>query len=391
MSQSQVTANATTLDPRSADDAAPLPPIYCPIPPAVHPCAERIDRTALEWARAHSFRPGSRVLDKLAAANVGGLVARSFPTGREEALEAIAKLHLWGFVFDDEVERMAGHDLAKVADTHYGLMRILDAPRSTAMDDQPHAAAFRHITEHFHRLARPAVWRRWIDRNRSFASGVIWSCAYRQAGEVPTPDNLTTMRMQDAGCSSYGTALIEVAGDFEVPAGLLHHEEVRTITDIAEVLLAWDNDIYSYSAEAEQQLNDISLVEALAVHHHLTPYQALHRAIRLRNRAMWRYLERRRNLSLPADPELLRYLTGLDQMISGHLDWGLGSTGRYDTSRPAPRLALQTTPASREQQLDLNRPVDLPTLRWWWTTHPRDSHPLQPLPPPSSRRPISRP
>jgi hypothetical protein len=351
----------------STDHQLEIPPFYCPIRVSVHPAAEVIDRRATAWMAARDFCGNPRTLTTLANADIGGFIGRLFPSGNEAALEAITKLHLWGFAFDDEIEVLAAKELTKAMDQHGQLMRMLDIPRQWTPGENIYADVFREISEDLRDLAAPAVWRRWVDRNRAFTLGVVWGCAYRQAGTIPTPDRVTTIRMQDAGGGSYATGLVELAGGFEVPVHDLMRAEVRALTDMTEVILAWDNDIYSYFSETEKHVEDINLVTSLVEHGSLNAQQALIEAMRMRNRVMWCYLRYRREFPAPPGDPLHRYLTGLDDLIRGHLDWALRRTRRYDIDGlDTTWLTVSEADVSHGGDYDLTEPVELPTIRWWW-------------------------
>ncbi|WP_143658675.1 terpene synthase family protein [Streptomyces sp. IMTB 2501] len=111
---------------------------------------------------------------------------------------------------------------------------------------------------------------------------------------------------------------IELADGYELRDEDLASNTVRAVTDIAAVILAWDNDIYSYSMEVENNIGDINLVTALADHEHLPGWQALAEAIRLRNQAMWCYMQHQNHLNVTLTPNhpLRRYLGSLCHHIS---------------------------------------------------------------------------
>lgn len=344
-----------------------IPPFYCPIAPAVHPDVRLVDEHALEWVCEHFSAGGRRIRSRLEHVKGGSLAAYQYPDGNLQAVQAIGTLHCWGFVFDDVIEHSAADQLTSVADRHFGLVRFTDRPECAVLADDPFARAFREIWNRFKELSSPAVFRRWVEHNRRFALGVVWGCIYRQAGLVPTPDTVTSIRLLDAGGPNYGTGLIELANGFEVPADDIAHPDVRLLTDIVDVILAWDNDIYSYSTEVEHEIDHINVVTALTRHEALSPPQALVEAVRLRNRAMWCYLRHRDRVRTSADRTLSRYLTGLDHQLRGHLDWVLGATHRYDTRHAGrPALSLYEQPTDSILGCDLTRPVELPTVRWWW-------------------------
>jgi hypothetical protein len=350
-----------------------LPPVYCPIEPAVHPDARLINQRAIEWMNIRGFCNNNHLRARLERADIGGLAGRLFPEGSTMAVEVLAKYHLWGFAFDDLIENLAANQLVRVVDEHGRLMRMLDVPPRVMRDGDPHAVSFREIYEWFAQLASPAVLRRWIGQTRVFQAGVVWGCVYRYVDAIPNPDSTTIIRMQDAGGGGYGTGLVELAGGFEMPEEELTRDDVQVLTDITHVLLAWDNDIYSYSAEVANEVEQINLVTALAVHGSPTTHQALTQAIQMRNRAMWCYLEHRKRLRSPEDRSTRRYLQGLDHLLRGNLDWGIGLTRRYDTTDPtAPTLALHEEPATQIDGCNLTEPIELPSIRWWWDTitHP---------------------
>ncbi|MCS7483824.1 hypothetical protein ACFFQW_38445 [Umezawaea endophytica] len=356
----------TTSTAPSGDGVPALPPIYCPIQPSVHPAA-LVNRNAIQWMRDRGFCESPAVRRRLEVSNVAGFVARILPQGDSSTLEAITKLHLWAFAFDDSIEQLAVRNLAEAADRQSYLVRILDAPRSALLADDPYVHSFREVWELFQDLASPAVLRRWVEQFRMFASGVVWGCVYRQLDVIPTSDTVTTIRIQDAAGGCTGTGLVEVAGRFEVADEDLARSDVRALTDMTHVILAWDNDIYSYPLESGKQIEHVNLVTTLVVHDSLTERQALIKAINMRNRAMWCYTSHRRKVFAPEGGPLQRYLRGLDHLIRGHLDWALNSTRRYDSGEhPVPALVLQEESATQIDGHDLTQPIDLPTIRWWW-------------------------
>ncbi|MFB7266187.1 hypothetical protein ACFCXH_29185 [Streptomyces nojiriensis] len=281
-------------------------------------------------------------------------------------MEAIARLYLWGFVLDDEIEDSAAHDLTAAADRHLALLRALETPPPadrTLVD--VHQAVFRELADAIRELATPTTYQRWVGFYRGFVLGVLATCAHRWTRSVPTLEEITLLRPLDAGTFSFGIGLIEVAGAFELPSPVRDNPSLRAATDIVSVLQAWDNDIYSQSMERNTEHGDVNLVTTLVVHHGLSPDQALAEAIHLRNRAMWCYLRHHDHAAtqLP-DVRAQRYLAGLDHQIRGNLDWGLASR-RYRTGT-APRLSLHEHATDRIHGRDLSERIPVPHMQWWW-------------------------
>ncbi|MFE0063132.1 hypothetical protein [Streptomyces sp. NPDC059003] len=150
-----------------------------------------------------------------------------------------------------------------------------------------------------------------------------------------------------------------------MPAEVREREEVRALTDMTAVLLAWDNDIYSYAAEIDKHVEEINLVTSLAHHWSLDSHEAITQAVNMRNQVMRCYEQVRAKYPATGDEALERYLTGLDKLIRGHLDWALERTRRY-SSEQVELTALTLTEKLPSRAADFAQPVELPTLRWWW-------------------------
>jgi selina-4(15),7(11)-diene synthase len=73
-----------------------------------------------------------------------------------------------------------------------------------------------------------------------------------------------------------------------------------------------------------------------------------------------------------ADPQLLRYLSGLSSWIRGHLDWGM-STARYVNPEDPADLPGQF--AARPYD-DSDEPLPIPSIAWWWGQLPAARQPL---------------
>ncbi|MFE6690956.1 hypothetical protein ACFVFQ_31355 [Streptomyces sp. NPDC057743] len=314
----------------------------------------------------------SRLAARLEKADVGALASAFFPHGTRQALEIISDLYCWQFVFDDLIEDLAARDLVAAANRQFGLQRLLDAPESPIPEDDPFAEALTDIRRRFIQSAPTTVWRRWIELNRAFCTGVTWACIYRATNTVPSFDEFAVLRPLDAGAPNSGAALIELAEGFAVPDDHLDHPYVRTVADLLGTILSWDNDICSYLVETEGNLERINLVAVLAHHLGISPRKAVIEAIHLRNRAMWCYLRHRENNPFNVNDgtshaAVLRYVSSMDHLIPGNLHWSIDRTHRYRASRPALALTLHTSPTDRLNGHDLTRPIEAPALRWWWT------------------------
>ncbi|WP_399096137.1 hypothetical protein ACGH2B_28720 [Streptomyces sp. BBFR2] len=99
----------------------------------------------------------------------------------------------------------------------------------------------------------------------------------------------------------------------------------------------------------------------------LTPRQALHEAVALRDSVLERFLTLRAEVTRHAGAGLRRYLDDLGHGIRGNIEWGL-RTPRYHVPHPAPTGAAPLDPHhwSQTPLTGAHDPRRLPTIAWWW-------------------------
>ncbi|MBT2387278.1 hypothetical protein [Streptomyces sp. ISL-11] len=350
-------------------------PFYCPIPPAVHPRVREIDDAAVEWMLQQDLDTSLHQQERLIHCDFGGLTARTMPYGRTAPLTVVAKLHAVLFSLDDALCDESGATAHGLAHATSRITRVLEAPSPPWPDDAPHAAALRAIRLELADHATPSQLRHWTDAMRTYLSGLVWEAACRRDRALPSLNDYAAMWMRAIGMAP-STALMDIAGGYEVSDGDLDRPEVRALTEMTWTLVAWDNDFYSRNKEIQRAGDNLNLIDVLARERDCEPARAQEEAMAMRDRVMTLFLRLREQLWSQAGVELRCYLVALGQFIRGHLDWA-SSCARYADPYGTSATVQWWKPAPSDDSL---APLPVPSIAWWWdhldTTYPRRSQRL---------------
>ncbi|GAA2122774.1 terpene synthase family protein [Actinomadura napierensis] len=341
-----------------------LPPVYCPVEPAVHPRADAIERRAVEWVDRMPLYRDDRERRRVIGTNSAEFYARFAPFGPEHNVQMAAHWVYWGFAFDDA--RCDSGPLSARPDLFLAmagpLQRALEAPYENLTED-PLVAALQDIGRSFHECATPVQVRRFCDAHRAWLFAVAWQIVNRVRGHMPDLAEYTAMRLHSAG-GAPTLAMLEIATAAEVPAREMDSPAVRALTEMAVLVASWDNDLHSYRKECWEGHTDQNLVTVLAHHEGWTAEEAMVRGVGMRDRVLARFLRLREDVRPKASQELRQYLQCLGHAIRGNIDWAL-KVPRYNAVEVAgaplqdPGWADGPSDASTD-------PLPIPGIAWWW-------------------------
>ncbi|MET9800920.1 selina-4(15),7(11)-diene synthase [Streptomyces sp. NPDC006368] len=343
-----------------------VPPIFSPIPPAIHPRHAEIDVQTAAWAE--TFRIGSEELrGRLVRQEIGTFAARILPEGREEVVSLLADFVLWLFGVDDglceegDLSRRPG----ELAGALHRLLRVAHNPEVPVLPDDPLAAGLRDLRLRVDRYGTAAQAARWVDTLREYFFAVVWEAAHRDAATVPDLNDYTLMRLYD-GATTVVLPLLEMGHGYELQPHERDSTAVRAATEMMSFLITWDNDILSYHKEKRGTGYYLNALRVLEEHRDLTPEQALTTAIAQRDRVMCLFMRLAEHLSDEGSPQLRQYVAGLASFIRGAEDWGISSV-RYTT----PDDPAQNPSVFTDRPTDSSpEPLDIPVIAWWWDLLP---------------------
>ncbi|WP_257153615.1 selina-4(15),7(11)-diene synthase [Streptomyces lunaelactis] len=339
-----------------------VPPIYSPIPPAIHPSHPAINAQTTAWAEAIGI--GSDELrDRLVQHDIGTFAARVLPDGREAVIGILSDFVLWLFGVDDgyceegELGRRPGALMAALQ----RLLRIAQNPEAPMLLDDPLAGGLRDLQRRISQHGSVGQTALWVNALREYFSTVVWEAEHRSTGTVPDLNDYTLMRLYD-GATTVVLPLLEMGHGYVLQADERDQKPVRAAAEMASFIITWDNDLFSHHKESRGPGYYLNVVRVLEHEYQLSPSQALDLAIAQRDRVMRLFLRLHERLLPAASPQLRQYLHNLRTFIRGAQDWGISSV-RYTT--PEDPASLPT--AFRETPTDTSdKPLDIPAIAWWW-------------------------
>lgn len=305
--------------------------LWCPFPEAIHPAAARVQQTTTQWAQEFGLLRSRRECERFARGEYGILMARAYPTAREEDLQLIADWNSWTFLLDDQFdEHSVGFDPHALEQLSDRILAILGGAAPS-----PSAPATFHA---LHDIACRLRARRddmWMERfgacvRASLAAGQ-WEAGNRAAGRMPREREYRHMRLFTSGVFCYLT-LIELAAQIALPDAIVHHPAVQYLAQTTNRVICWSNDLFSLLKEVarrdvhnlviilqhERQLSLDSAVQEVTVDHDAEVEAFQHGRAQLPS------------FGAAHDDAVQRYVDGMQAWMRANMDWSL-ATGRYQS------------------------------------------------------------
>jgi hypothetical protein len=357
---------------RAAEAYTPLPPFFCPFPPATRSDTEDIEARCLRWTTEFGSHGSPSHFAWIAASKPALSICMALPNGIPERVELVGRFMYWAFSFDDHhfEEGPYGAKPDQALPLVYRLQRTVEAPTSQMFHGNPWAAALADMRISYDRFATPEQRARWVEAWRLLFQGWAWETVYRsQLCRLELNDYLV-MRMWNIGMSVL-TEMNDVTDGYVLPATARYHPTVRALTELLWTIVGLDNDVYSYAKENLRHRNSLNIIDLLARDRGSSAADALTEAIAIRDRMMCLFLALREQERPGASTELRSYMDSLGQWVRTNIDWGTMSA-RYlspagvndpagDTSATVPLAEYTETPTD-----DSLEPLPISSIRWWW-------------------------
>ncbi|MGW4639518.1 4-epi-cubebol synthase [Sphaerisporangium sp. NPDC004334] len=304
-----------------------LPPLSSPFPSLVSPYAEQIDAETFSWLVASRMIVDPAELDRYREAGYGWLGARTYPYAAHDMLRLVTDWCVWLFAFDDafcECDRRA----AEIARALPQLLAVLDEdPAPGAPVDNPFARAMLDIKGRVRAAGSPDQLDRWRTVTKDYLFAQVWEAANREDAVVPTVGDYIFMRRR-TGAMLTVFALIDLATGRPLTPDEWRQPDLAAITESANDVVVWDNDLLSYAKERRGVNARNNLVNVLARHRHRSIQESMNQIGRMRDAAVTRMVALRAVLEALGSPAVSAYVRGLEHWISGSVAYSLTSS-RY--------------------------------------------------------------
>ncbi|KAG9313630.1 terpenoid synthase [Chiua virens] len=176
--------------------------------------------------------------------------------------------------------------------------------------------------------ASPGTVQRFLEGMDLFFRAVQQQARDRASGILPSVETYVALRRDTSGCKPC-VALIEYAHHLHIPDDVMGHPILQRLTEGANDVVTWVNDIVSYDVE-QSKGHTHNLINIVMQEHGLTVQDAINMTGDFCDRAMDQFLLDRANLPSwgpVIDAEVRVYVSGLEDWMVGSLHWS------YETER----------------------------------------------------------
>ncbi|WP_067180125.1 4-epi-cubebol synthase [Microtetraspora niveoalba] len=310
-----------------------IPALTCPFPSEVNPYVEEVDRDTLAWLAASGMIEGAENLERYGRARYGWLGGRTYPYAARELCRLVTDWCVWLFAFDDafcESDRAAG-EIARALPQFISVIDDLDEGDAVG---NVFARSLLEIKSRIAAAGNADQLDRWRAMTKDYLFAQVWEAANREHDIVPSFDDYIVMRRR-TGAMLTVFALVDVAAGVYLTPGEWRHPHVRAITEHANDVVVWDNDLISYAKERSGPNINNNLVSVLRRHKGCSTQEAMDLIGGMRNEAVAGMVALRPALDALGSPAVDAYVKGLERWISGSVDYSLTSS-RYVGVCPVP-------------------------------------------------------
>ncbi len=343
-----------------------IPPLYCPLPSAIHPLSEKIGHQGIEWMTDLGLCDDRAQRHRIIACRSADWCCRIAPDGREAGLQIATDWTNLSFAFDDaHLDRgPSSRRPGRLLPVLMALVHVMDHPEARFGDD-PYIQGYRDLSRRV-REGFPAVAaRNWADATAEWWFAAAAFVGYRSDGAVPDLADYAIVGPRDrAGRAAM--ALIELAEGTFLPGAERETPGVRAVSQAAYTLVTLGNDLFSFGREEWEEALESNWVHIFAHQKRCSYQEAVSRTVGLHDRIMCLFLELCDTLEFRADEQRKRYLGQLRHLVRGNLDYSWTVPRYNDEAAGTSTMTAESIPWAQEPSDGSLAPPRIPTIAWWW-------------------------
>ncbi|MBF8187426.1 hypothetical protein ITP53_17135 [Nonomuraea sp. K274] len=320
-----------------------IPALRCPFASQVNPHVSEASEDSFGWLLESGMLQDPEMLERYRGARFGWLTARAYPLVDRDMLKLLMDWCIWLFAFDDgfcESEDLSKHT-ALIARALPEMFRVLHDIESDQPVTNVFARSLRELKGRISVHAERDQLDRWCTATKEYIFAQVWEAANRESDVVPTPEDYVFMRRR-TGAMYPVYALIDIAGRQRLTPEEWHHPDIRALTEHANDLVVWDNDLFSYAKERKHDQARHNLVNVLVTHRGYSLQEALDEVALMHDGAVAEMVRLRASVETWGSPAALAYVQGLEHWVRGHIVYSL-SSARYVHAWPSGTQWLQAS------------------------------------------------
>lgn len=306
-----------------------IPAIYCPFPPLINAHVEEVQEHITTWVQHFHLVRQERALQRFRASKFGYLISRAYPRAAFQDLAIVADWNTWLFLLDDQFDESGiGRDPEQMQQAFADLLAILHDALPQA-GDSPLALSLHDVWQRMQQRTTAAWQESFRTPVEDYFAACIWEATNRARKLTPRREEYIRLR-RITGALLTDVALIDLTEHIALPPAVRLSAPVEQLTDMANDVVCWTNDIISL--EKEMARGDVHNLVLVIQHEQQCSLQAaVDEAAQLVRARVEEYIATERDLPSfgPAsDADLAKYRAVLRAWMRGNLDWGRDS-GRY--------------------------------------------------------------
>lgn len=293
------------------------------------PYVERVNTETFDWLVDTGIVKDAETVERYRAAKYGWLGARTYPYAEHHTLRLATDWCVWLFAFDDGFcESRGAGEMTRALPR---LFTVLDDLQAGQEVEDVFARTLLEIKSRISAYGDDDQLDRWRSVTKDYLFAQVWEAANREADVVPQVEDYIFMRRR-TGAMLTVFSLIDIASGRGLSPEEWRHPDVRAITESANDIVVWDNDLISYAKESDGTNSSNNLVNVLASHRGYSRQRAMETIGVMRNQAIDDMVALRPSLEALGSEAVLAYVRGLEYWISGSVDYSLTSS-RYTALR----------------------------------------------------------
>ncbi|MEA5625451.1 terpene synthase family protein [Nostoc sp. UHCC 0251] len=305
--------------------------LYCPFSSHINKYVDVLEECSLEWVTRFKLLANESVYRRFTKSNFFKLVAGAYPYCNLEKINIASDLFSWLFIWDDQCDMSdLGQQPEALKLFHKRFIEVLNGAELTSNDIQL-SYALRDLRLRMLQKVSIKWFHHFVCSFEEYFAGCVQEASNRAQEIIPDIDTYIRIRnLSSAG--DLTVVLIEFCDQLLIPDIVRQHDIFKKIKEKTINILAWCNDIFSYSREmASGDVHNLVLV--LYYQQQLPLEVAIKRAVEIHDQEVRELINL--EVSLPSfgeevDIELAKYISGMYAWIRGNLDWYFNSD-RYQT------------------------------------------------------------
>lgn len=321
-------------------DAIVLPAIELPWASSLHPDVQDMHVLLGDWCERHELFRDDAERNRYAGYRFAWLAARCFPRADRQLAQWTADFLLWFFLFDDTTaDRVETAEQATIMVAR--LAAVLDVVDLDQLGEKPvHAeAAWMDLCARLRSLMpTDEQYQRWANAMRMWFLSLAMQVFDQINTSRPDPRSYMSYRRYSGGLKP-PFAIVDVANAGPITPDEYHQPKARLLDMYAHNVVAWANDVLSSPAEVREPATRSLVIVVKDAEPRRSWQEVVNLAADRTNAEIAKFAELAEVVRRTASPQLCGWIDGLQDWMTGTVNWSLFDSARYGHTEAAPLVA----------------------------------------------------